>query len=142
MGYSLTIGQPHVGVDVEDEFIYIYIDSVRHDGAPAFGEPTDFTNERWPSYSGWSNFLSDVGQDVYSMFSNASDGIMRNHPGCAPITKEHRDLIKSKILERKEIGEVAGFEEGQSHTLARLEWLDYWFSWALENCATPAMRNS
>jgi hypothetical protein len=65
MGYDITIGELHVDrypdEALEGSGLFFSAKSERHDSAPAFGEPTDFTNSRWPSYSAWSNFADYVG---------------------------------------------------------------------------------
>jgi len=55
MGYTLRIGE--LGDDGE-------VETVRHDDAPAFDEPTDYTNDRWPSYTAWWGFVRACGLDA------------------------------------------------------------------------------
>ena len=54
MGYNLAIGEAEV--DWSEDMVRIDAVTVKLDEAPAFGEPTDHTNTRWPSYTSWSNF--------------------------------------------------------------------------------------
>jgi len=65
MGYDLTIGEAEFKVDkvgddfvdnIQEECIRVTVAEIKHDNAPAFGEPTDYTNVRWPSYSSWAIF--------------------------------------------------------------------------------------
>jgi hypothetical protein len=59
MGYTITIGQADIEWDCDR--VTIIAQSRYNDRAPAFGEPTDYTNSRWPSYSGWGNFCRALG---------------------------------------------------------------------------------
>lgn len=117
MGYTITIGQLEIRKEPEDGLdcacISFGAEGVYHDNAPAFGEPTDHENQRWPSYSSWSDFLQNAG--LYDIFFYDS-----GHPTAK-----------------------ASFDDGiPGGTLCRLTWLQYWVSWSLENCETPVIANS
>ncbi|KAA5548096.1 hypothetical protein F0145_05050 [Adhaeribacter rhizoryzae] len=84
---------------------------------------------------------------------------MREHPGCVPLVKEHKEIIDNayETLKSKYPNAVAGYspnideemgiymdpewpeENGQ---LVSMEWLKYWVDYALENCKTPVNYNS
>lgn len=111
MGYTLKIGEAEfewdeygVSVDVRGE---------KHNNAPAFGEPTDHENERWPSYTTWSDFCRKLRitnlmfSDGLSSNQEGEEGwdlipLINEHPGHTPITKEHLDIIKEKYKKYKE----------------------------------------
>ena len=142
MGYNLTIGEAKVLIQ-DEEILYISAKSERHDEAPAFDEPTDYTNERWPSYTAWSDFSRAVGlEDVFYEGGNIKGG----HPGATPVTKEMQRRINFAIqrMEMQYKGIVAEYDEEKEHQgyYCRLQWLKYWVDWSLENCIHPVLANS
>lgn len=149
MGYTIKIGNATPYHDKDDGILSAgwRVESVRHDNAPAYGEPTDYTNSRWPSYSAWADTLNALG--LYPMFMdrNEETALMAEHPGCAMLTAEHvgkiRDAVNAYRARVTALGFHAGFKDphGDPH-LARAEWLLYWVEWALANCETPAIENS
>ena len=58
MGYNLIIGEKVV-YDDDSECSVTWAKSEYLEEAPADGSPTDHTNERWPSYSGWADLQRD-----------------------------------------------------------------------------------
>lgn len=114
MGYTLKIGQ-RVGDTVATE---------RHASAPADGVPTDYTNARWPSYTGWSDFCRNTGLGALMA------ELMPEHPGIAPIEPRHLAIINA--VSKQDLSD---------HDRARLEWLQYWVNWALSKCDSPAFYN-
>jgi len=159
MGYTLTIGQ--LTTEIENEGLESYIrndaEAARLDNAPAYGEPTDFTNSRWPSYSSWADAMRYV--DLYDLFFNKETGLIRQHPGCVPLVKEHKEIIDAaytafykkypnakagyspKINEHERIFEDPDWPM-YNNMATRLEWLKFWVDWALENCSKPVFYNS
>jgi hypothetical protein len=151
MGYTIRIGEATFSKDTEHAYIGISAKEERHDAAPAFGEPTDFTNERWPSYTVWAEFLRAVG--LYELFTEKDRGLMRSHPGVALLTKNHQAKIHDALEEYRKKGTTPGFSEtmlgekiagaeNADPMLARLIWLDYWVTWAVNNCENPVLTNS
>lgn len=106
MGYTLSVGE--AVIDWNEDLVRIEVRHETHDNAPAFSEPTDFTNSRWPSYSSWANFCRDVGlTDVMLNRRNGGVGefeykgkwlypLMPEHPGVAPVSKHHLEYIEEK----------------------------------------------
>lgn len=147
MGYSLEIGEPYVEVEKEDNLVTIEVKEVKLEDAPAFDEPTDFTNSRWPSYSGWSDFCTFVG--LYDMFFDKEKGLISEHPGVFPVLPLHKEKIDKAMLQfkRKYPNAIAGYSdkpgwpEANSY-LVRLEWLKYWIDWSLINCKQPVFKNT
>lgn len=155
MGYTLRIGNAEI--DHTEEDIRFYVEVIKIDSAPAHGDPTDFTNERWPSYSAWHEFCRALGiTDL--MFNQRNGGagsfswngverspLIQEHPGCAPITAEHLSYLSDAIEKYKashpDHVAVYGVANGDSH-LCRAEWLQFWMDWALRNCKFPVMTNS
>jgi hypothetical protein len=166
MGYNLKIGEAYVASDEDGERILVRDEEFHH--APAFGEPTDFTNARWPSYSGWFNFCQNIGI-AGIMFKGANGGsdlfqlpdgsyvgcLIPEHPGVARITQKHLDYITQKVTEYRvlhpnHIAEFPPQSIGDSFdpnpiydgNLCRAEWLIYWMTWALNYCNKPTFYNS
>lgn len=110
MGYTLTIGEASLAWSKDS--VEVDVEGVRLDDAPAFGEPTDYTNSRWPSYSSWFNAMDELGL-VQVMFNEKSGGggfewngenyepLIVQHPGVAPITSAHLAYIEQKVSEYK-----------------------------------------
>ena len=166
MGYSLTIGNAVLDYDPDPEWPYLAIraEGVTHTNAPAYGEPTDYTNERWPSYSSWHSFAREVNLhdmmfgDTTKEWNNGSP-LIREHPGHTIITEKHRQKI-NRVFEYKSIickreGKIPGYKytdlwgkveklnpEQYDPELARLTWLHYWVNWALDNCKIPVFVNT
>lgn len=156
MGYTLIIGELKTEV-IQDDGGYIYntAELTNHDDAPAFGEPTDHENSRWPSYTAWANAMRFIGLE--ELMHNKNTGLLRNHPGCIPLTKEHKEIIDKAYIAfyEKYPNAKAGYStkvnafgdddpdwpEENSYAV-RLEWLKYWVDWALENCKQPVFYNS
>jgi hypothetical protein len=164
MGYNLTIGEAVFDVDevgdddwtetVQDELIRVTAATVKLPNAPAFGEPTDHTNQRWPSYTQWYDFCEQVDL-LPAMFNINEDGsagsIRGGHPGYFPITKAFKkevdnayDNWKTQYPDAKtEYTRLANGEYDQANgAMCRLEWLKYWTDWALDNCDMPIFANS
>lgn len=115
MGYTLRIGENIDG----------NVKTVRHDDAPAFGEPTDYTNARRPSYTAWWGFARAAGLE--SLF----ESLLNPRPGIQPLTTEHLGAFK-----KVKIRQLDQWDRN------RLVWLIYWTEWALNNCKNPAIYNS
>jgi hypothetical protein len=111
MGYTLKIGEARIDYGADD--VRINCDIIRHDNAPAFGDPTDHENQRWPSYSAWVDAMRTLGlADV--MFCERSGGtgyferngverypLIQDHPGVAPITIEHVEEVEERLTAYK-----------------------------------------
>jgi hypothetical protein len=152
MGYNLKIGEltTEVTDDGRESIIWNSAESVNHDNAPAYGEPTDHSNIRWPSYTSWSDFARFVG--LYDFFFDKHEGIMRQHSGCFPIKQEHIDIVHKAYKEfyEKYPNAIPGYPENEDYDnwpeensyAVRLEWLVYWMDWAHKNCKNPVFANS
>lgn len=147
MGYTITIGQLEVEKNPDDGLdcscIKFDAQGARHDTAPAFGEPTDFQNQRWLSYCTWADFMRSTG--LYDIFFYDNGHLIGVHPGVRLVTKELRDRVTEALtsFSQKNPSVVAEFGNGEiGGTLCRLIWLDYWINWAFENCETPVIANS
>lgn len=148
MGYTLRIGELKTVVNDGDGLestISNTCDLVHLDNAPAFGEPTDYENQRWPSYSSWSDAMQICG--LYEFMFDRHEGLLRNHPGCFPLVKEHKEVLDKayKDFYLKHPNSKANFEDENNNingAAVRLEWLKFWFDWAFENCKVPVFYNS
>lgn len=111
MGYSLRIGEAII--DYEDDMVRIDCEIVKRDDAPAYGDPTDYESQRWPSYSAWFNAMEQLDM-IDIMFNERNkgkgyferDGVMRSpliecHPGQTPITKEHVEEAEARLAAYK-----------------------------------------
>ncbi len=158
MGYSIVIGEleveKHEDDGVDTSCISFTARGEHHKEAPAFGEPTDYGNSRWPSYGVWRNVLSDAGmEDLFFCDGHLIGG----HPGIRLITKDlYKEFSKRKQkFERLHPGVRATYGNVENplidrdqdnpscnSTYCRIVWLDYWMDWALKNCETPVIANS
>lgn len=158
MGYTLKIGQLKTTIEYDglESYISNDVELVKHKNAPAYGEPTDFTNSRWPSYTSWRDAMRFVGLE--ELMFNKGTGLIRNHPDCIPLVKEHKKIIDeayNKFYKKypnckagysPKINENEGVYEDENWPIennyaTRLEWLKYWVDWALENCSKPVFYN-
>lgn len=158
MGYTLKIGQLVTTIEIEglESYIYNDVEGVKLDNAPAFNEPTDYTNARWPSYISWSEAMRFVG--LYDLMFNRETGLIRDHPGCVPLVKEHKEIIDKAYEDfyKKYLNAEAGYSPKlkedewaedpdwpiENTWATRLEWLKYWVDWSLLNCTKPVFYNS
>lgn len=148
MGYTITIGELDVRKQPDDGLdcccISFGAGGTSHNTAPAFGEPTDYTNSRLTSYITWSNFMQDTG--LYDAFFTERGYLIGGHPGVRLVTKDLVDCVSVALTSYK--NQNAGLEprldEGKEAQgwLCRLIWLDYWLKWSLDNCQTPVIANS
>jgi hypothetical protein len=150
MSYSITIGNavPFHSKDEYELYACWVVESATSDDAPTFinDQMTGNSNGRHPSYSGWSDFLEKT--DLGDLFYN---DLMAQHPGCVQITSEHYERVHSALESYQKIAtKPPGFGDWMNNVdgsqydpyLARLIWLDFWMKWALDNCETPAIRNT
>lgn len=136
--------------------------------APAFpGDPlSQHTNGRHPGYSGWYNFLQNVG--LHELFMDRDKGLMRNHPGIVPLKREHLAEVEAALKRhRRQHGNddacppgwcscatcdeispphlrtrhLPRFTQPESGDRARLLWLRFWMDYALTHCRLPALEN-
>jgi hypothetical protein len=153
MGYNFIIGNAVLEeIDPDNPGRPPRVENAEHPDAPAFGEPTDHTNERWPSYTAWRDFCKEVG--LVDLFYNKNSGLIAQHPGACELTQVHLDEIARALEHRRASNgdKEPGFEDetpegelidtGKDAQLARLVWLEYWVRWALRNCEHPIFRNS
>lgn len=161
MGYTLRIGQLKTMWHVDDgreSRIRNEAAVANSSDAPRFGEPTDGSNERWPSYTIWKKFSDFV--ELNEFFYNKVTGVLRHHPGCVPLCIEHKTIVDKAYANFKEkypdaVGGYSTINKGkpfyeweedptwpiENEYLARLEWLKFWMDWALENCTEPVFEN-
>lgn len=147
MGYTITIGQLKIEKSPDDGLdcrcIGFGAEGVHHEDAPAFGEPTDHENQRWPSYSAWSNFTKAVG--LYDLFYTDSGHLIGGHPGVRLVTAEMVNVVSGTLVVYRENNpgiEAKFTDDDRGGFLCRLVWLDYWLQWSFKNCETPVIANS
>lgn len=112
MGYTLRIGQ--AVLDWHPEVIRVSVEPVTLDYAPAFGEPTDHTNARWPSYTSWHDFCQKLGiigimfgqrngykHEIEADTPEDLPALLADHPGVSPVSRGHVEFIEKKINEYK-----------------------------------------
>lgn len=123
LGFNLSIGELTHYID-EGGIKRTTVKKVKHPKAPRDGVPTDGTNQRWPSYTGWGSFCD---------FIEVSDNyFIPSHPGYKKIDKRFKKVV-----------DLAYKLKGQnSDHDPRLEWLKYWTDWAIENCENPVLHNT
>ncbi len=171
MGYNLTIGKIEQNSKLYNEFLIDFLNDGKSrveseslaarysmcvkdeylDYAPAFGEESDYTNQREPSYRAWS-MVCEVA-DLNDLFFG-NNGALKKHPGIFQITKIWLDTLNEKIelFKQKYPMCVASYEETSlgytikvcskssldgdvsvNEILCRIEWLDFWCNYAFEN---------
>jgi hypothetical protein len=148
MGYTITIGQLSIEKNPDDGLdcscVRFDAEGARHDDAPAFGEPTDYTNSRWPSYGVWADFMRATG--LYDVFFYDSGHLIGGHPGVRLITPDLALKVSHALVEYRQANPSAEpilrDVDDASAWLCRLIWLDYWIAWAIKNCETPVIANS
>ncbi len=126
---------------------------ISHPDAPSFpNDPTENTNLRSPSYSGWRDFCQDL--DLYDLFFNTEDGLMRNHPGWFEFGMGHLEIVQNaRAAYQKKYPDVEpgwgpyvesgwGANLPCSGNMARVLWLEWWMKYALENFTHPGIYNS
>ncbi len=145
MSYSFKIGNAEIDCDLDDGYIGLIIKEVRHDNAPAFGEPlSDFINCRCPDYTDWREFCEFT--FLTDLFYENCGGILRDNPGIILLTRGHQKEINDAYQNffKKYPHSKPGFETDSEPDRwhVRLVWLKYWVDWAIENCGYPAFQNS
>ena len=148
MSYDIYIGEaaidpPHLE-DAADGYneIRTTVERLAQPNAPRFpGDVcTENENHRHPSYGGWSTFCEETG--LVDLFFDKRTGLMREHPGTFRLLPSHLETVWAAVKGWKKTHKrKPGFEEGEDFILARLIWLEWWMSWALENCRVPSIHN-
>ena len=173
MGYSITIGEKVESSSYEDIYNDYIEDgeteeearehaecwrygakSERHDKAPAFGEPTDYTNDRWPSYTSWYEFCESAGL-IDLLYDDEKRSLRGGHPGYFHITKHfvqrinaHYKMFKIKYPDatatydesHNNAGQVCfPFRADQNGVRVRFEWLVYWVDYAFNEYGEDAI---
>lgn len=111
MGYTLKIGEAFI--DFDEDLVKVNCEPVRISSSPAFGELTDYTNQRCPSYSTWASAMKALGL-VDVMFDERNGGagffsrngverypLIQDHPGAAPVTIEHVEEVEERLAAYK-----------------------------------------
>jgi hypothetical protein len=127
MGHNLRIGE--ASIDYNEESVEINCKLVRHDDAPAYGEPTDYKNQRLPSYTAWHKSMKSLGL-LHIMFDSKNGGsdeteingntrypLMSEYSRAAPITIEHVEEVERRLAAYKakhpdHIAQYAPLKEG------------------------------
>lgn len=162
MGYTITIGnaEPQQPDDDAHEYTF-YVPSLQLPDAPAApGDVNPHRNYRWPSYSVWAEFARSAG--LHDLFFNEEDGLIRPHPAVVVLREHHAATIAGALtafrlrfpeavarfdIDDPTLSFAENLQRPEQHpkcdyTLARLEWLDWWVRWALNNCECPAIQNT
>lgn len=163
MGYTIMIGEACIErLDEYGREVRLGIERVTHPEAPR--HPNDVprnlgANERWPSYSGWADFARAT--DTESLWFHEDEGLLRPHPGVVHLQSSHVQTVREALARYRSAhpGAVPGFmataptdpfhDASAPNTpgtfdamLARLEWVEWWMTWAIRNCRIPAVGNS
>lgn len=146
MEYTIKIGNA-VPVFSKDEFPRLVaqwkVEDAQSKDAPCppGDEFLEQANYRSPSYAAWQDLIEQVG--LRNLFYHPLNGLMANHPGCVGIDPADAASVRAALIRyRKTATMPAGEGIDHDYDLARLEWLDFWMHWAIENCETPAIENS
>lgn len=170
MGYTITIGKKTLSPEYEYELndlmktqglskeeaenevcaMKYEVFEETHDDAPSFGEPTDYTNERWPSYSGWRKVCEAA--NIIDLFYEGNE-FKGGHPGYFVIDQDFVNNFNLKYKDFKEKYPTAKPTYGgnsspdinglnANEVLVRLEWLKYWINYSFEKYENPIIGNS
>lgn len=168
MGYNIKIGELKTSSDYENdgtiEGSYACVSGdcvdVENENAPdlGHGDISGKSNSRHPSYSAWAEFcrVADITKVFYEKNSYNNWAMRGGHPGITPLTKEHLKTIrrakKHYLLAHpnaicptmQSCADPRSWDCGcvVDWTLGRLNWLEFWMSWALTNCKQPIIYNS
>ncbi len=174
MSYDIYIGNAELlsewpGEDDEPVAEWT-VNSHAEDAAPSFPFDTMTANgnSRHPGYSQWGDFCREAG--LYDLFFGVEygdppgfgrerpreGGLMRHHPGIAPLTpailatvtaarqrrqEQHPDAVPGWDFSSWQKPELDDGVRGRDHILARLLWLEWWMDYALRTCERPAIYN-
>lgn len=159
MGYRFVIGNAQIYYNADSRECDADVAEVLLDEAPVL-EPGGKVNKFSPSYGYWNNaFLHRVGdeelRDLFTREFSVQSSVV-------PIKSEDHNVIRLALTKWKKAhpNKRGGFldvplewwndhddndaqklmdEQGIDDALAVLEWLDFWFGWALKNCMYPAI---
>jgi hypothetical protein len=152
MGYGLYIGNADLSTDGHD--LFIDVKDITLEEAPDYKDFFAKGNSRHPSYTGWSEFAKEVG--LYSYFFHGDDAVIRDHPGEYVLTqsdvivtsdaKERYRESNREVLEKIELWEVPNrdrftHEENIKYNYVRLDWLEFWIRYSVENFEIPIFKN-
>jgi hypothetical protein len=156
MGYTIIIGElkveKHKDDGTDSDCLSFTAEVVRLEKAPAFGEPTDHTNTRWPSYTAWSNAMRGLG--LYDLFYNENGHLIGGQSGVRLVTEDLFDEFKTRLrlFEISNPNVTATYGNTENCLLypdknnpevnawyVRGVWLEFWMEWALKNCETPVI---
>lgn len=167
MSYSIYIGNAELESewpgDDERPYAAWVVHCIERDDAPYKPDLTGKSNGCHPGYAQWSEAMRDAG--LYEMWYDDERGLLRPHPGCRPLTREHMERTETALraLARRHPDDRPGIcfcatcaphdvppggAERPAHDprlsmrLLRLEWMVWWMRWALDNCPRPAVSNS
>lgn len=144
MGYYITIGERVLREHDEYDECSYGVDDITLPEAPAFpGDALPHANKRAPGYSQWAAFCRNVGLwDLF--FAEPYVGLFRHHPGVARITPAVNAAVQAALATyRAKSGRKPGWSADGTldYDLSYLEWLAWWFDWALKNCKRPIIEN-
>lgn len=147
MSYCIYIGEAVVRrpEDWESENttapeLYVVVEEMERTDAPYSPDASGYTNGRHPGYSSMKEWTEAVG--LYDLFFDKESGLMRQHPGCFALTREHLARITT-ARERwaKEHPETVDPNYEHHFMYLRLVWYEWWVKYALKNCQRPAIYN-
>jgi hypothetical protein len=169
MGYNITIGNvvpfyPDEGEYSDNEPRFV-VEDMTDQEAPVFpgDSMTGKSNSRSPSYTQWAEFCKRT--DLYRLFFDKEEGLMRYHPGTILLRKKHLEVVDWALqLHKRQYPDIPvgccmcvtcqsyfgseglqhtdGYLEPHSYDRVRLEWLAFWMRWALTNCARAGIYNT
>lgn len=162
MWYTLKIWEAEIFADKEESYMCIEVKLEKHDNAPAFWEPTDFENQRWPWYCAWTDFCKFVW--IHEMMFCKEKWLIINHPWEEMLNNSHLKQVKEAIKNLKEkypkvkpvftdidkwFFNLKDFSEVEKDNLkiacwylCRLVWLEYWIDNSLKNHKIPTFKNT
>lgn len=147
MGYHIDIGNGVERIEDEETGLEMCVDTISLPNAPCFpNDPTSDTNSRTPSYHTWALFCTETG--LFPWYYNPDRTERWGYPGHLVITKAEIETV-SHVLQQygATVNDPPGFDQAPgirgpvqyNGNLARLLWLQWWMTWAIENCPNPVV---
>jgi hypothetical protein len=165
VSYDIYIGQavlfsewPKDG-DGEEPRAEWQVDGMTHPEAPNKPDMTGQGNGCHPGYGQWAEAMREVG--LYDLWFKEYEGFLSPHPGIKRLTRAHLGAVQIARATYKaahpnerpgccECAECQKFERKPdppphdptlNFNMLRLDWMEFWMRWTLENCKRPAVYN-
>jgi hypothetical protein len=100
------------------------------------GDPSPTNNHFDTQYSTLNDLLGVMGEGAHQLFVDEQAGLLRLHPGCVALTREHQaQLVAARQALEAQYPQTVADPNGsaQDYALAFFAWLEFWFAFALDS---------